>query len=201
MDKEEILFKNPARNNQNKQFDKYIPEYKRLDITPAKVERTPEEEFISENKRIAKEREEESNLDESQQISILSARRAGLLSNKDAEALELEYERNNRNLKLLKDNKDLISEDDVYSEPIKSEEISFPDNTEDNNSEFSFKDINIGDYVLIHNDSVIDIGTIDSIKEILSNILLDSDQDLNIDDFVVMKKMKLQMGIFINGAE
>ena len=67
--------------------------------------------------------------------------------------------------------------------------------------ENNLKDINIGDYVLIHNDSVIDIGTIDSIKEILSNILLDSDQDLNIDDFVVMKKMKLQMGIFINGAE
>lgn len=67
-----------------------------------------------------------------------------------------------------------------------------------NDSGFGLSEIKYGEYVLLHQDRVLDVGNIQSIKKTLSNILMDGDSDLTVDDFVVMKRISVKMGIFID---
>jgi hypothetical protein len=71
-------------------------------------------------------------------------------------------------------------------------------NIEDDVDGFDLDQIDVGDYVLLYKNSILGMGSISYIKETLSNILNDSDEGQSIDDFVVMKRVSVRSGIFID---
>jgi hypothetical protein len=201
----EIFIKNPERNKPQNIPEKYIPEHKRLDVKPSRYERTPDEEFISVNRKKITDTQQ---LD-SYQLSTLSALKKGLIDKEEAEALLLQHESKNRNINLKTDDEEspesnsLLMKKEVYDEEIYDEEISTPPNNEyeqssNENVDFSFENIEPGSYVLIHKDSVVDTGKVNQIKETLSNMLLAYEGSANVDDFVLMKRINVKMGIFID---
>jgi hypothetical protein len=63
--------------------------------------------------------------------------------------------------------------------------------------EFKFSDLRTGDNILLHNDEVICAGSLEEIKEVLSKILLNSN-DYLVEEFVVLKRLNVRAGIFID---
>lgn len=81
-----------------------------------------------------------------------------------------------------------------------SENESPLDEQEDKGQEFNFLNIKHGDLVLIYQDGVIDVGSEEKIKDTLTSVLMDSDegQNVSVEDFVVMRRLKIRAGVFID---
>jgi len=61
---------------------------------------------------------------------------------------------------------------------------------------FKLSDLRSGDYILLYNDEVIYVGSLEEIKDNLNKILLNSNNYL-VEDFVVLKRLNIRAGIFI----
>jgi len=62
---------------------------------------------------------------------------------------------------------------------------------------FDFKQIKSGEYLLLYKNSVIGMGSLESVKNTLSSVM-DGDDTLSVESFVVMKRVPVKMGIFID---
>lgn len=76
---------------------------------------------------------------------------------------------------------------EIESKPLETEE----------EVEFSFEKLENNAYVLLYEDSVLQVGTIEEVKESLNNILLDIDSDKNIEKFSILKKVTFTFGVII----
>ena len=57
--------------------------------------------------------------------------------------------------------------------------------------------MSVGDFILLHNETVISVGDLESVKIELSNFLLE-DSELDIEEFIIMKRLGVRAGIFID---
>jgi len=63
---------------------------------------------------------------------------------------------------------------------------------------FGLDSLQPGNCVLLYNDNVICAGTIEIIKETLADLLADAENDVEVDNFIVLKRLKVNVGIFID---
>jgi hypothetical protein len=92
----------------------------------------------------------------------------------------------------------LIEEDLEEEEPPLEEEEEVLEEQEKQHQDSSFKlsDLRSGDNILLYNDEVICAGSLEEIKDVLSKILLSSNNYL-VEEFVVLKRLNIRAGIFI----
>lgn len=62
---------------------------------------------------------------------------------------------------------------------------------------FGLDQVRLGEYVLLYKNSVLGMGSLESVKNTLTSIM-DGDDKLSVEDFVVMKRVPVKMGIFID---
>lgn len=67
-------------------------------------------------------------------------------------------------------------------------------------TEFTVSQVPVGQYILLYKDNVLDAGAFNKVKETLTNVLMDSDEgaSLSVDDFVVLKRLHVKAGVFID---
>ncbi len=89
-----------------------------------------------------------------------------------------------------------LVEDDIgldQEEQEEQEEI----NDESIDNSFKLSDLHSGDNILLYNDEVICVsGSLEKIKEVLSKILLNSN-DYLVEEFIILKRLNIRAGIFI----
>ena len=66
----------------------------------------------------------------------------------------------------------------------------------DTEPSFSIADMRPDDYILLHSDSVLKVGSLNEVKMVLSDFILDSNVD--IEDFIILKRLNIRAGIFID---
>jgi hypothetical protein len=92
-----------------------------------------------------------------------------------------------------------LIEDDIgleEQEDQEEQEEQEEEHQEEENAAFKLSDLRSGDNILLYNEEIICAGSIEEIKEVLSKILLNSNNYL-VEDFVVLKRLNIRAGIFI----
>jgi hypothetical protein len=186
----------------------YTPEYKRLNVEP--VQMNPQgyaEDFEKSSKQTHKENVQKQR--DQDLINIVQKYRDGKISKEQLSQLlgtdvqedavienrreQLVVSGQNEELSWLKDQP--ISTKETYKEEILDEEVSLPPDNEDLEvEEFSFTDVKISEYVLLHKDDLIGSGSKKKILELL-NELLENSEDGDVSDFTLLKRVNLKFGL------
>jgi len=211
----EIFIKNNRRRVvQDVQKKAYTPEYKRLGITPAQVRESDPADFEKYNKLIKKE---DTNKQRNQAlISFVKDYRNGKISKEELEevlgtdvledaSMEIKRERalsvgQNEDLVWTKDQ--VITGKKVYNEPIEVEEVFSPPLTPaqqalEDDEEFSFSQVNIGEYILLHEESVVVAGSKKKVVETLVE-LLENSEEADVSEFLLLKRVNLKYGLLVD---
>jgi len=172
MTDKDVVFKNPYRGRRVAQSEPYQPEYERLNAAPVKypVNQDDVKNFIDKTKT-----------EKPQKRPIVQSG-----NNEDliwTQGLEQEPR-------------------DIPEEPRLPEKESYMNVQEDIEDDigldgaFSLDAMAPGDVVLLHGSDVIRVGSERDIKESLADLLAAEEGEL--DDFVVLKRLNVKIGIFID---
>ncbi len=224
----EIYFKNPHRGKSAAQPKPFRSEKERLGVDVVEYPLRDPEEFEKMNKKIASEKrktDQKKKTDDAAKEFIAKFRNGDIsnqeleeelhklynfIPNQEVAAKPLINNGQNEELQWTKalDDKSsletleesLVVEEQTDDEPILAAEVpDVPESpfVEEENEGFGLDQVQLGEYVLLYKNSVLGIGSLKSIKNTLSSIM-DGDDKLVIEDFVVMKRVPVKMGIFID---
>jgi len=191
MNNDTPVFRNPYRGRKVAKTEAYQPEYDRLKVEPVRypIDQTEAAAFTEKNQVVPKKMVQQRPPTVPKQAKIHSG------DNED-----------NLWTKALEDPQQKIMADEVPLPPPVVKETGRnvgpgEDNIVDDvglDDNFGLESLKPGEYILLYNDSVICVGALDFVKETLADILTDSQNDVDIDDFVVLKRLKVNVGIFID---
>lgn len=203
----------------------YQPEYERLNIEPV-VNKVDPHDFMARKanyKRQLPQQEVQRKLPQSGQnediiwsqglasadrISVLQEKiRNEIMEKEDKEAFDSiddkssfelvdDYNRNFRYDDIPNAPASLIEDDIGLEEDQEEQEEEKEDHQQEENAVFNLSELRSGDNILLYNNEIICAGSIEEIKEVLSKILLNSN-DYLVEDFVVLKRLNIRAGIFI----
>ena len=86
---------------------------------------------------------------------------------------------------------------EVYNdaEPIPEDEIKMPEDELKAKEDIGLSSVTIGDYILIHDGSVVVVGDVEEIKDAIS--FLSIKREIPIEEFLVFKRCDIKVGIFV----
>lgn len=171
------FIRNPNRSDTRETIH-YEPEWKRLGVVPVKKEDRVAP-FVKSSKKI----------EEKKDYSTIN----GIL-----------YDENNN--KIIPEQGHMIDNNDYVFPPSPSEINNIDNkinNTEKTSDSTSDRLPKIGEYILMVSGKVIHTGSLEVAEKIVSSILYGeneqyTDQNIDIDDIVVLKRVKINVGIFID---
>lgn len=214
----EVFVSNHGPKQSPKPVEKYVPEYKKRGLDPL-LTQSHEEDFVKFKQNQAQKKVETKESEVKK--SLLQQVRDKEITREEMETIIKENETQNipvlsnqipfsgqnhqtlwQNQETEQDpnNEDFFVENiqDPLSSIVETEHKTAVDNEKVSSEEvesISFKDIEAGQYVLIFKEEVISIGLLSDIEDKIMEII--SDVDCVIEDFVILKREKAKMGIFI----
>ena len=196
-------YKNPARKQEPVDRQNYIPQYKVLGITPQAYPSNPLPNNVlivrggnteDDNPRVRKPsiRQPYANVNEMQPIKLDSGQLPNIGNNMEQSWASLDSS------DLIEDvgpndNTPMIDNNDYVDMPQIEKEV------QSNNDIISSKE---NDYILIINGEVISVGSMEQIQELASSLIfgehpLCNGQEIPIEDIIVLKKINLKLGLFL----
>lgn len=117
----------------------------------------------------------------------------------DQDGLEVPYENGH-----IIDNNDYVNFGYESTPTLKKENVKVETNETDEELEVNVTSPKVGDYILMVLGKLITSGSLSKIEEKVKNIMYGDDKDfasleINADDIVVLKRMNIRVGIFIDG--
>jgi len=179
----EMFVKNPMRNRRVHKKEDYVPEHKKHGFSPIEYSKPMP-----------------------QRPEPKTPRNLGVLTGQSSDTLWTETDtgenliRNSASV-----NKPIVYEDvelppnvrkaKLSNQPIE-EFVEEPSEDQDEVIEFSFKNTKDNEYILLYEDSVLAVGNKEKIINCISEALMAD--NVTIEEFTLVKKISLTMGIFIN---
>lgn len=215
---DDVYFKNPYRGRKVIANKPYVPEHERLDVEAVEYPVKDPEDLIRMNKKAEAEKKIKEKRNKAK--SLIEQLRSGEITEKQfQEAVDRLEEKtfgksgivssgqNEDNLwtqaleqpEVENSSPGTVLYPEVYNDDIKADEIlpkqeeiidDLPEETS-----FGFEQVNPGQFILIYKDNVVNVGTIDQVKETLSNVLIEGEAKL--EEFIILKRVSAEMGIFI----
>ena len=223
-----VYIKNPYRGRKTPKQKPYQPEYKRLGVEPCEYPVKDQNEFEKLNRKAEMEKKQllskqEKNAKAKEAVELFKNEE---ISKEDLEKIlqGIYNEPQTQELAIPSkivtsgQNEDILwTKANLSSKPEKTEEVpeveeepepeefldtdvSLPPDEEyvsDVDGGFDLGQIDVGEYVLLYKSSVLGTGGIKSVKDTLSSVL-ESEENVDIDDFVVLKRVPVKMGVFVD---
>lgn len=174
---DEIFIKNKLRDVRNEiAKTPYEPEYQRLKRDPIVVP-VKKDDFMNQNlnKR-------------SRKVAVNSGQNEETLWNKDP--VNSTNQPNSRQYNSYYD--------DIEDDLNEQNNIENNQETIENKKESPVQTVEIGNYLVFYNESIIFMGTIDDASSIIEELLLNNSGEYILDNFSVFKKMNITTGVLIS---
>jgi hypothetical protein len=216
----DIFIKNNRRKAvQEIQNKAYTPEYKRLGVVPQESRAADPSDFEKHAEQLKAEKKSKQR--NQQLISLVQKYRDGEISKEDMEDIfgtevleDATIEKKIEKAVSVGQNEDLVWTQDrtiarrkVYDEPIEVEEVEDPPEQltpaqqaledDDEDEGFSFSQIKTEEYILVNEDEVVGIGSKKKIVALLSE-LLENSEDVEVSDFILLKRVNLKYGLLVD---
>lgn len=178
----EMFVKNPMRNRRVHKKEDYVPEHKKHGFAP-----------IEYSKPMLQRQDPQ------------TPRNLGVLTGQSSDTLWTEADTGENLIRNSAVNKPIVYEDvelpqnvrkSKANKPAIEEIVEEPSDDQDENIEFSFQTTKDNEYILLYEDSVLAVGSKEKIINCISEALMAD--NVTIEEFTLVKKISLTMGIFIN---
>jgi len=196
----DIVFKNPYRGRRVAKPEPYQSEHERLRVQPKEypINKTEANAFA--------EKTSQKKTSVPKQAFVQSGQNEEIMWTKALEEPESEPIKYNEvplPPPIVRDGEQTrgSGDDVIAAQTKKQEEIEDDVGLEEDNQEdksFGLDSLNPGDSVLLYNDNVVCVGALNLIKETLADILADAENNVEVEDFIVLKRLKVNIGIFID---